>query len=387
MKRWPLRVKLTLAYVMLTAVTGAILLGLILLMTQPAIPVGTASEPPVPASSPSDVAPELPVTPADPGGLELVDAGDPELVDVAGTVTYSSVLESGVVALVVVMALAAVLGWLTARRALRPIRSITSAAQRAADQELSTRIWLSGPNDEIKELADAFDHMLARLERSFASQRRFLANAAHELKTPVAAQRAVTEVAMTRPDAGIGTKELGRKLLASLDHQQRVLTGLFALAQNAETVERKDTVNLADLTDDILHERIARNDEQIKPTSELDVAKVRGDAALLEQLIRNLIDNALVHNEPCGWVSVRTIGTPTESVLEIANGGNHIDTAKAGQLFEPFRRLCFNRADPPPGSGLGLSVVRAISEAHGGSVTARPRDEGGLVVRVCLPAA
>ncbi|TDD36022.1 sensor histidine kinase [Saccharopolyspora elongata] len=378
MKRWPLRIKLTIAYVVLTAVTGAIMLGLILLMAQPVTPVGTGSS--VPYSSSAVPAPDRPVTaPADPG--------EPELVDVSGTVTYSSVLGNGVVALVVVMAVAAVLGWLTARRALLPIRSITSAAQRAADQELSTRICLSGPKDEIKELADAFDHMLARLERSFVSQRRFLANAAHELKTPVATQQAVTEVAMTRPDAGTGTIELGRKILASLDHQQRVLTGLFALAQNAETIEGRDTVNLADLTDGILHERIARNDEQIEPTSELDVAKVRGDAALLEQLIRNLIDNAFVHNAPGGWVSVRTVGTPTESVLEIANGGTHIDTTRSDQLFEPFKRSCFNRADPPPGSGLGLSVVRAISEAHGGSVTAQPRDEGGLVVRVRLPAA
>ncbi|MGW3472236.1 sensor histidine kinase [Saccharopolyspora sp. NPDC000995] len=380
MKRWPLRVRLTFAYVMLTAVTGGIMLGLILLMAQPVTPAGTTSTSPVSGSSPADAAPELRAMPG-------TDPGDPELVDVTGTVTYSSVLGNGVVALVIVMGVASVLGWLTARRALRPVRSITSAAQRAADQELSTRICLTGPNDEIKELADAFDHMLARLERSFDSQRRFLANAAHELKTPVAAQRAVTEVAMARPDAEAGTIELGRKFLASLDHQQRVLTGLFALAQNAETVERKDTVNLADLTRGILHERIARNDEQIKPTTELDVTKVHGDAALLEQLIRNLIENAFVHNEPCGWVFVRTAGTPTESVLEIANGGTHIDTTKIDQLFEPFRRLCFNRANPPPGSGLGLSVVRAISEAHGGSVTARPRDEGGLVVRVCLPAA
>ncbi|WP_158309642.1 sensor histidine kinase [Saccharopolyspora spinosa] len=356
------------------------MLGLILLMTQPVTPVGTTSASPVSGSAPLDVDPELPVTSG-------TDQGDPELVDVTGTVTYSSVVGNGVIALAIVMVVASVLGWLTARRALRPVRSITSAAQRAAAQELSTRICLSGPNDEIKELADAFDHMLARLECSFASQRRFLANAAHELKTPVAVQRAVAEVAMARPDAETGTIELGRKFLASLDHQQRVLTGLFALAQNAETVERKDTVNLADLTRDILHERIARSDEQIEPKSELDVTKVRGDAALLEQLIRNLIENAFVHNEPCGWLFVRTVGTPTESVLEIANGGTHIDTTRIDQLFEPFRRLCFNRANPPPGSGLGLSVVRAISEAHGGSVTARPRDEGGLVVRVCLPAA
>ncbi|MFD9960185.1 sensor histidine kinase [Amycolatopsis sp. NPDC058986] len=372
MKRWPLRIKLTVAYTTLSAITGSVLLGLIMLLSHHARPMGTAG-----------VLPSDPLT----GEVRPFPATPPTPIPDLGTVTYSSLVQNGAIALGAVMALAAVLGWFTARRALRPVRSITAAAQRAADQELGTRIRLPGPHDEIKELADAFDHMLARLERSFAGQRRFIANAAHELKTPVAAQRAVTEVAIARPGTDPETIALGRKLLANLDHQERMLAGLLALAQNVETVRKNDIVDLAELTDGILWERLARADRPVELRPELAEAKVRGDAVLLEQLVHNLVDNAFVHNGPQGWVSVHTAGSATTCVLEIANGGPRVDITEGDELFEPFRRSCFDRADPPPGSGLGLSVVRAIAEAHGGSVSARPRAEGGLVVRVGLPAA
>lgn len=367
MKRWPLRARLTFAYVALTAVTGSIMLGVIVLLSDRASPVSTGSYgfgDPVPSPLPEPVQP----------------------LDDLSTITYSSMITSGLVALVVVMAVAAVLGWLTARRALCPVRTITAAAQRAADQALHTRIRLDGPDDEIKELADAFDHMLTRLERSFVSQQRFLANAAHELKTPVATQRVVIEVAMARPDVSSGAAALGHKLLAGLDHQHRVLAGLLALAQNADTINRKDRVDLATLVDDVLWERLGRAAERVEPVLDLPAAKVFGDQALLTQLVHNLVDNAFVHNEPGGWVSARTASDGMACTLEIANGGPRVDDALTDQLFEPFRRLCFDRADPPPGSGLGLSVVRAIAEAHGGSATAQPRPEGGLTVEVVLPS-
>ncbi|MFC3456307.1 sensor histidine kinase [Amycolatopsis speibonae] len=377
MKRWPLRARLTSAYVALTAVTGAIMLGMIALLAQPTFQTGTTSV--SPHYAPGEPRPDLPAVPE-------VDVSRP--TDELGTITYSSVIISGLVALVVVMAVAAVLGWVTARRALRPVRTITAAAKRAADQALHTRIRLDGPADEIKELADAFDHMLTRLERSFASQQRFIANAAHELKTPVATQRAVIEVAMARPDAPAGVGLLGQKLVSCLDHQQLVLTGLLALAQNADTIHRTELVDLVTLVDDVVRARLDRAVERVEPVLDLGEAKVFGDPALLTQLVHNLVDNAVVHNEPGGWVSVRTVSDGTTCALEIANGGTTVDDAEADQLFEPFRRLCFDRADPPPGSGLGLSVVRAIADAHGGSATARPRPEGGgLDVQVVLPSA
>ncbi|OZM71243.1 two-component sensor histidine kinase [Amycolatopsis antarctica] len=383
MKRWTLRGRLTLAYVLLTVVTGAILLGLTMVMADPLAPAGMASAPPIPDSSPDAVVEpaELPSPP--PVEEELND--DP--IDNPVALSYSSLIKNGFIALGVVALVSAFLGWFTARRALRPVRSITAAARRAAEQDLSTRIELPGPNDEIKELADAFDHMLGRLERSFTGQRRFIANAAHELKTPVAAQRAVTEVTLSRPQVGPETVALGRKLLTSLDRQERVLAGLLTLAQNAETVRRDEIIDLARFTEDILHERVAHSGRGIELTTELDTAKVRGDAALVEQLVRNLVDNAYIHNSAHGWISVRTKDDRTSCSLEIANGGAHIDSADGAALFEPFQRLCFTRADPPPGNGLGLSVVRAIAEAHGGSVTALPRTEGGLAVEVRLPPA
>lgn len=369
MKHWPLRVKLTVAYTLLTAITGAGLLGLVMLLSDPVTRADATTK--LPMSSPSDVNSALPVVPPFTSDI-----------DIQGTIS-SSLLETGAIALAIVVAVAAVLGWFTARRALRPVRSVTAAAQQAAGHDLSTRIRMLGPSDEIKELADTFDHMLTRLERSFESQRRFVANAAHELKTPVAAQRTVTEVAIARPDTDPGTIALGRKLLANLDHQERVLTGLLALAQNAETVRKKDLVDLAELT----HEQITRSTTRLEIRSDLATAKVHGDTTLLHQLIRNLVENAFVHNEPHGWVFVRTATSGADCLLEISNSGPRIDHADADALFEPFQRLCFDRADPPPGSGLGLSVVRAIAEAHDGTATARPRPEGGLTVLITLPAA
>ncbi|GAA3540151.1 ATP-binding protein [Amycolatopsis ultiminotia] len=366
MKRRSLRARLTLAYLLLAAVAGAGMLGLILLLVQPV--------------TLSDAVTALPGPP----GAPVRTVPPPREIASIGVVTYSSLLRTGIIALLVVMATAAVLGWFTARRALRPVRSITAAARRAADEELNTRIRMDGPGDEIKELADAFDHMLTRLERSFAGQRRFIANAAHELKTPVASQRVITEVAIARPSAAPGTVALGTELLAGLDRQERVLAGLLALAQNAETVCRNDVVDLARLVEDVLREQ---SGDRIKLRTQLATAKVRGDAVLLEQLVRNLVENAFVHNEPQGWVAVHTDASEAVSSLEIANGGPRIGDTEVDQLFEPFRRSCLDRADPPPGNGLGLSVVRAISEAHDGSVIAEPRNEGGLRIRVGLPAA
>ncbi|MEV0701075.1 HAMP domain-containing sensor histidine kinase [Saccharopolyspora sp. NPDC050389] len=353
--------------------TGTVMLGLIVLLSDRALPAGTASvKPSYPDGDSAVTAPPLPELIRPPTDL--------------GTITYSSMITSGLIALVVVMVIAAVLGWITARRALRPVRTITSAAQRAAEQALHTRIRLDGPADEIKELADAFDHMLSRLERSFTSQQRFLANAAHELKTPVATQRTVIEVAMARPDIPNVTV-LGHTLLAGLDHQQRLLTRLLALAQNADTIRRNELVDLGRLIDGALRDRLGESAERVEALRDLATAKVFGDSVLLAQLVHNLVDNAIVHNVPGGWVSACTASEGTTSFVEIANSGPRVDDALADQLFEPFRRLCFDRADPPPGSGLGLSVVRAIAEAHGGSVAARPRPEGGLVVKVALPSA
>ncbi|MBK1786022.1 sensor histidine kinase [Prauserella cavernicola] len=376
MKRWSLRTRLTVAYVALTAVTGSIMLGLIVLLSDGVLPASVAGSRPS-VSGDSGVSGEI----GPPPQAELQPVND------LGTITYSAVLISGLIALVVVMAVAAVLGWGTARRALRPVRTITATAQRVADQELHMRNSLDGPADEIKELADAFDHMLMRLERSFTSQRRFLANAAHELKSPVATQRAVIEVTMARPGAPAELVELGNKLLAGLDHQQRVLDGLLTLAQNPDTIHRTERVDLAMLVDDTVRDLLARATERVEPALDLATAKVLGEPVLLTQLVHNLVDNAFVHNEPGGWVRIRTTSDGTNCALELTNGGPPVDDTLAEQLFEPFRRLCFDRAEPPPGSGLGLSVVRAIAEAHGGGATAWPRPEGGLAVQVVLPSA
>ncbi|GAA3529596.1 hypothetical protein GCM10022222_10690 [Amycolatopsis ultiminotia] len=371
MKRWTLGARLTLIYTVLTAVTGAALLGLTLLLASSVLPEEGVKGQLALGPGHADAASSFPK--------------DTEIVDLRAAV-QDSLVRTGAVALLAAAAVAALLGWFMARRALRPVRHITATAQQVADQDLGTRIQMSGPDDEIKELADTFDRMLARLEWSFAGQRRFIANAAHELKTPVAGQRAVAEVAVAHPGAPAETVALGRKFLVSTAHQQRLLDSLLALAQNPGTVAESDVVDLAQLTGEIVR---AHPGHGIEVREDFDSAEVRGDPVLLEQLVRNLVDNAFRYNTPEGWLSARTARSADtgECVLEIANTGAPLGQDDATRLFEPFLRLCLDHPSRPPGSGLGLSVVRAIAEAHGGSATARPRDSGGLMVEVHLPAA
>ncbi|WP_033294668.1 sensor histidine kinase [Amycolatopsis jejuensis] len=378
MRRWTLRARLTLIYTTFTAAIGAVLLGITILLARSVLPAEVAAALPT-----FDLPPDAPVRPMDAAGTVVPGHDSPSLPDI---ITHA-LLRAGGLALAVAVAASAITGWLVARRALAPVRRITAAAQQVAGQDLSTRIRLAGPADEVKELADTFDHMLGRLERSFAAQRRFVANAAHELKTPVATQRAVAEVALARPGADGAVTALGTKVLASTDQQERLLESLLALAQNPETVARTEIVDLGRLTGDLLPRRPAQAAEDVEARAELGSAKVLGDAVLLGRMLCNLLDNAFLYNHPGGWVSARTGERDGGCVAEVENTGPELGPDDAARLFEPFRRLCLDRQSLPRGSGLGLSVVRAIAEAHGGSVTAQPRPGGGLLVRVSIPGA
>ncbi len=278
-------------------------------------------------------------------------------------------------------------GWLMAGRVLRPINDITAAAKRVAastHRGLHERIALEGPQDELKELADTFDDMLQRLDQSFASQRRFVDNASHELRTPLAINRTVLEVALDDPDASEDVRQLGRTLLATNARSERLIEGLLVLARSEnELVERKP-VELADIVDYVLG-LLAIPAEQADVTvrSRIDSMKTVGDPVLLERLVQNVIQNAIKHNDAGGWVQVTT--GPEGFV--VSNSGPVVPAYEADALFEPFRRLQSVRTRSDRGVGLGLSIVRSITRAHGGEVTAEPRLEGGLVVRVRLPSS
>ncbi|MEU7906666.1 HAMP domain-containing sensor histidine kinase [Actinoplanes sp. NPDC049118] len=295
----------------------------------------------------------------------------------------SALLTQGGIALLVVGTVAIALGWLVAGRLLQPLHRITETARRiaeapAADRGLHERIALTGPDDEIKQLADTFDLMLTRLDRSFDGQRRFIANASHELRTPLTLNRTLLEVALQQESASAELRQLGTTLLAINDRHGRLIDGLLTLARSERELTERSYVDLADIASHVSTDDIR---------AELGEAATVGDPVLLERLVQNLVENGVRHNLPDGgWVRVVTYTKDGLATLEVSNTGPVVPRYEVETLFEPFRRLGNERL-AGPGAGLGLSIVRAVARAHGGEVHAVPRDGGGLVVTVALPAA
>jgi signal transduction histidine kinase len=290
-----------------------------------------------------------------------------------------------VVALGAMTMIAVGTGWLLAGRALRPLRDITATARRVSGENLGERIDLVGPADELKELADTFDGMLRRLDAAFGSQRHFVANASHELRTPLAIMRTEVDVALADPDASVGElRAMGEAVRDTVDRCERLIESLLMLARSEASTGREEPVDLAVLAGDCITDLHARAlDARVDVRDDLEPAWTRGDPALLERMIANLVDNGIRHNEPGGFLAVSTRVRDGRVVLNVANGGVRIDPAAAERLTEPFRRLTDRTVG---GFGLGLSIVRSVAHAHGGTATVTAPESGGLEVRVELAA-
>ena len=275
-------------------------------------------------------------------------------------------------------------GWLLAGRALRPLRHITATARRVSGENLGERIALSGPADELKELADTFDGMLERLDAAFGSQRHFVANASHELRTPLAIMRTEVDVALADPDGGVeDLRSMGEAVRETVDRCERLIESLLMLARSEAAAGREEPADLASLAADCITDLRARAEEaHVTVRDELSPAWTRGEPALLERMIANLIDNGIRHNEPGGWLHVSTLSEGGRVRVTVANGGPTIDPAAAATLTEPFRRLDRGTG----GFGLGLSIVRSVVDAHGGAIEIEAPPTGGLEVRIELPA-
>ena len=293
--------------------------------------------------------------------------------------SLNTVLTQGIAALGVVGVIAVWLGWVIAGRALRPLKQITETAKRVAEGSLHERIGLTGPRDELRELGDTFDAMLERLDRSFDGQRRFVGNASHELRTPLAINRTLLEVALQRPGACAQVKQLGQTLLEVNARNEKLIEGLLTLARSQETAPG-ETVDLREVVGHVLEQNA---DDRIR--SNLDSAGTMGDPVMLERLAHNLVENALRYNKPGGWVDVSTSDGGGLVKLTVSNTGPVVPAYEIPRLFEPFRRLS-DRVGSARGASLGLSIVRSVAHAHGGAVKATPRDGGGLIVEVTLPA-
>lgn len=301
-------------------------------------------------------------------------------------------LAFGAVALVATTGFGVAGGYVLAGRALRPLHRVTSTARRLSGETLDQRISYTGPEDEVAELADTFDAMLDRIAAAFDTQKRFVANASHELRTPLAVMR--TEVEVTLGDAEADTTEYRRMGTVVRDASIRanaLVEALLLLARTEAQAGRRLARKLpADLAAGAAGALSAIGPEirrtSVEVQQDLMPAPVVGDASLLERLAGNLIENAVRYNHLHGRLWVRTGSDATHSWLVVGNTGFEVDPADVPSLFEPFRRGGRERTGAR-GSGLGLSIVRAVCEAHGGTVSAVARAGGGLEVTAKLPAA
>ena len=379
-----LRLRLTLVYGSLFLVAGFLLLAVTLLLFRREFPLGPFPPPGGDRNLKQVIVNGDTVLTGD-AAVEWLQAQRETLLAAA----TSTLLVQGSVALVLVGAAAFLSGWVVAGRMLAPLHRVTATARRistapAAERGLRRRIDLHGPDDELTELADTFDAMVERLEHAFDGQRRFVANASHELRTPLTLNRALVELAMHRRTASPDVVRLGEDLLRINTRHEKLIDGLLLLARSEQELAGRSPLDLADVAAHVVEQAAGEAEAAgIKVTVSAGPAPATGDALLLEHLVRNLVENGIRHNTgPDGWVRVETGPGPT---VTVSNSGPTIPGYELPALFEPFRRLTGDRVTSAKGSGLGLSIVRSVAHAHGGSVEARPREDGGLVVTVTLP--
>ncbi|UQU63455.1 HAMP domain-containing histidine kinase [Couchioplanes caeruleus] len=279
-------------------------------------------------------------------------------------------------------------GWVLAGRMLAPLSRITRATRLAADGSLSHRIRLAGRGDEFRELSDAFDSMLERLEAHVAEQQRFAANASHELRTPLAVSRTLLEVA--RRDPTLDRDELIERLYAMNTRAIDLTEALLVLSRGDRGDFARERVDLSLLAEEAA-ETLLPLAEQRRITLDVSggTAPVSGSAELLLRMVMNLVQNAVVHNLPSGGsVHVHTGAYGDTSVLRVENTGRPLAPAVVPTLTEPFQRGAERvRTDEHAGAGLGLAIVRSIVRAHYGTLDLAPGTPGGLVVTVRLRCA
>lgn len=330
--------------------------------------------------------PDLP-----PGSTVKVD-GVPVAADRLGAALQEAarhrVLQAGSVAFLLAVIATVLLAWVITGQVLRPLHEVTATARRLSAESLSQRLRLPGPRDEVAELADTFDAMLDRLQAAFESQRRFVANASHELRTPLAVVR--TEVDVTLADPAADQAELRRMAAVIRDatlRAQQLVDGLLVLARTeGGALRAREPADLASLADAAL--RIVGpeiRDRGLRVSTRITPALTMGDPVMLERVVGNLVENAVRHNSTGGWLEVCTDRVGWQVRLLVRNSGEVVAPEAVTALFEPFHRGGVARTSHD-GAGLGLSIVRAVVTAHGGTVHAEPVPGGGLAVTVHLPA-
>ena len=337
--------------------------------------------------------------------FEIRSAGDPVTVpptvgrpsthfsEGGGDQVRQLLLLSGI-ALAVMLAVSVALGWLMAGRVLRPLRTITATTRQLSEANLGQRLAVAGPDDELKDLADTIDGLLGRLDVAFESQqdaldaqRRFVANASHELRGPLTRERAAIEVALADPAASVASlRSAFERVLAASKQQERLLDALLVLARGQDGLDRWESFDLAAVTDEVVlarHAEVQRRRLRVDAT--LRPAPALGDPRLAERLVSNLVDNAIRHNLPEGWIQLQTGSNAGRAELSVVNSGPAVSPTEVDRLLRPFQRLGADRTGHNHGHGLGLSIVAAVAAAHGADLRVGARPDGGLQVVVGFP--
>jgi signal transduction histidine kinase len=294
------------------------------------------------------------------------------------------------VGLLLTAAVSVGVGWVFAGRVLAPVHTITGRARAISAHSLDERVSLGGPHDELRELADTFDSLLDRISSAFATERRLVATMSHELRTPLANQQAALDVALANPEASEAElRHAAEVALGQNDRANRTVDALLTLARVQSGLEpaRHERVDLMALVSEAV-DRVRGEEDAGRPWHlHLAPVSVAGDAELLDRAVGNLLQNAERHNLPAGegWVDVRLLERDGEAVLEVSSTGPRIDPADAAGLTLPFRRGVRDRVGSDRGVGLGLSIVEAVADHHGGRLTLTPLEPGGLAAELALP--
>ncbi|MFI0938041.1 sensor histidine kinase [Streptomyces sp. NPDC021020] len=381
-----IRIRLTVLYGGMFLIAGVLLLWVIYLLAAQAAKQGG----------------ELPFNITG-GTLQFEQTNCPQLSSVTGAKEFTATVNEcmqhqrdlalntmfkrSLLALIGLAVVAFAFGYMMAGRVLAPLGRITRTARSVVGSDLKRRIELEGPDDELKELADTFDEMLDRLERSFDAQRRFVANASHELRTPLAINRTLLEVQLSDPGASADLQQLGKTLLSTNERSEQLVEGLLLLARSDNEIVDRKPVDLAEAASRALDQASAEAQAKgVQLRAAVSPAVVQGNGVLLERIALNLVQNAVRYNVPeDGWVDLSTEVVHGHAVLVVVNTGPVVPAYEIDNLFEPFRRLRTERTGSDKGVGLGLSIARSVARAHGGVISAEPREGGGLVMRVAIP--
>ncbi|MEU9208228.1 HAMP domain-containing sensor histidine kinase [Streptomyces sp. NPDC048415] len=382
-----IRIRLTLLYGGMFLIAGIMLLSIIYLLAAQAL--NTGAEPLFRIAGGTDIKVTSDNCPAVNTGLSLSAFNDAisNCIDHQRQAALDNLLSRSLLALLGLAIIAFAFGYAMAGRVLSPLGRITRTARAVAGSDLSRRIELDGPDDELKELADTFDDMLERLQRAFTAQQRFVGNASHELRTPLAINRTLLEVHLSDPGAPTELQQLGKTLLATNERSEQLVEGLLLLARSDNQIVERKPVDLAEVASQAVDQVHAEAEAKgVEIRGERAPAVVQGNGVLLERIALNLVQNAVRYNVPEeGWVEVTTRVEHGQALLVVSNTGPVVPAYEIDNLFEPFRRLRTERTGSDKGVGLGLSIARSVARAHGGHIVAQPREGGGLVMRVTLP--